>query len=374
MYRRLAAHHQIDVHLVVPVRDLRRWVSTDGAAGIDPLHAMYLETYGPHTRLQRVRGLGDVIRRVRPTHILVDAEAATLLVRDVTGVARETGARVCVLTTENRPRRFMREGLAAIVRGRPALGVGGVLAWWLLRSARRSLDHVFTICEDGTQVMSALGFDGRVTQMPLGFDPDLFYPQSPERIAATRARLALHSPTVAYFGRLVREKGVDLLLRALADLRDLRWQFLIDRFVEYRTPYQREIEQLIDTLGLTDRVVYFDAAHRDIPDYMNAADIVVLPSITTPTFKEQYGRVLPEAMACGTIVVGSSSGALPELIGDAGFVFPEGDVAALTGLLRKLLASRAGELAPMREHAASRARAELSIVRQAAILAGHLAA
>src|SRR5260221_14335510 len=65
-------------------------------------------------------------------------------------------------------------------------------------------------------------------------------------------------------------------------------------------------------------------------------DALVLRSLTTPVWKEQFGRVLTEAMACGVPVVGSSSGAIPEVIGEAGLIFPEGDAAALAGCLAKL--------------------------------------
>jgi glycosyltransferase involved in cell wall biosynthesis len=208
--------------------------------------------------------------------------------------------------------------------------------------------------------------------MPLGFDPDLFHPHSSEQIAATRRRLGLHSTTIAYFGRLTPEKGLDTLLQALAATIDLQWQLLLDRFSHYQSAYQARIQSQITALGLTDRVVFFDATHREIPDYMNAADIVVLPSISTPTWREQYGRVIPEAMACGKIVVGSSSGAIPEVIGDSGFVFPEGDVRALAALLRSLLTATDDELKVMRRKAEHRAHTELSIVRQAEILYGKL--
>jgi glycosyltransferase involved in cell wall biosynthesis len=62
----------------------------------------------------------------------------------------------------------------------------------------------------------------------------------------------------------------------------------------------------------------------------------VLPSRTRPNWKEQFGRALVEAMACEVPVVGSDSGEIPNVIGDAGLVFPEGDVAALAGHLRRL--------------------------------------
>ena len=65
----------------------------------------------------------------------------------------------------------------------------------------------------------------------------------------------------------------------------------------------------------------------------------MLPSRTTPVWKEQFGRVLAEAMACKVPVIGSDSGAIREVIGDAGLIFPEGNVAALADCLRLLNAS-----------------------------------
>src|SRR5258708_6570018 len=69
---------------------------------------------------------------------------------------------------------------------------------------------------------------------------------------------------------------------------------------------------------------------------MNILDVLVLPSRTTRGWREQFGRVLVEAMACETPVVGSSSAEIPKVIGQPGLVFPEGDVAALTEQLRSL--------------------------------------
>ena len=109
-----------------------------------------------------------------------------------------------------------------------------------------------------------------------------------------------------------------------------------------------------------------------MPAYMNAADIVVLPSLSMPKWKEQYGRVLPEAMACGKLVVGSNSGAIPELVAAHGRIFPEGGVGALIAVLRELLGTEVGERLAAGERASAYAHANLSITRQAGILAALL--
>jgi glycosyltransferase involved in cell wall biosynthesis len=67
-------------------------------------------------------------------------------------------------------------------------------------------------------------------------------------------------------------------------------------------------------------------------------DVLVLASLTGTAWKEQFGHVLIEAMACGVPVVGSDSGAISEVIGEAGLITREGDSASLAETLKRLLA------------------------------------
>src|SRR5439155_24845569 len=69
---------------------------------------------------------------------------------------------------------------------------------------------------------------------------------------------------------------------------------------------------------------------------LQSLDVLVLPSLSQPSWIEQFGRILVEAMACGVAVVGSTCGELPDVIGDGGLTFPEGDIAALASMLERL--------------------------------------
>jgi glycosyltransferase involved in cell wall biosynthesis len=73
-----------------------------------------------------------------------------------------------------------------------------------------------------------------------------------------------------------------------------------------------------------------------MPEFYNHLNVLVLPSLTRPNWKEQFGRVLIEAMACGVPVLGSTSGEIPHVIGSAGIVLPEGDAQALANHLDAL--------------------------------------
>jgi glycosyltransferase involved in cell wall biosynthesis len=133
--------------------------------------------------------------------------------------------------------------------------------------------------------------------------------------------------------RLVAEKGVDLLLRAAAGLPGA-WRVR----VAGEGPERPLLERLAQELGIGARVL-FDGAipSGQMAAYLQQLDALVLASRTRPNWKEQFGRVLIEAMACGVPVIGAQSGEIPHVIGDAGLTFPEEDVAALRACLQALL-------------------------------------
>src|SRR5205807_7518295 len=86
-----------------------------------------------------------------------------------------------------------------------------------------------------------------------------------------------------------------------------------------------------------------DISHDDMATAYARMDVLVLPSRTTPTWAEQFGRVLVEALWCGVPVIGSDSGEIPWVINSTGggVVFPEGDVEALAGRIAHLRADPA---------------------------------
>jgi glycosyltransferase involved in cell wall biosynthesis len=91
-------------------------------------------------------------------------------------------------------------------------------------------------------------------------------------------------------------------------------------------------------LHLNDRVKIISALPpADLVTVMNAIDALVLPSRSVRTWKEQFGRVIIEAHACATPVIGSGSGAIPEVVGVGGLIFPEGDSASLSACIIRLL-------------------------------------
>jgi glycosyltransferase involved in cell wall biosynthesis len=143
--------------------------------------------------------------------------------------------------------------------------------------------------------------------------------------------------TIGYFGRLVAEKGLDTLVEACTQLKG-DWRLV---FVG-KGAFQPELEAQVERLGLKDKVTFLPMVpSTEIAAYLSGLDTFVLPSRTTANWKEQFGRVIIESMACEVPVVGSDSGEIPHVIGDAGLVFPEGEAPALAAHLQRLADSPA---------------------------------
>ncbi len=203
------------------------------------------------------------------------------------------------------------------------------------RYVLQSADAAMALNREAVGVFRAKGYDGPFEVVPTGIDPARL-----RRVDAgdLRRRLGLTRPTVGYLGRLVEEKGVAVLLDAVAVANDGSFQLLIVGDGPEKTALLRRAEDL----RIAEHIVWADSiGSESVVRYLSAMDVLVLPSLTRPHWKEQLGRVLIEAMACQTAVVGSNSGAIPEVVGDAGLIFPEGNARELRAALDRLVSNAA---------------------------------
>jgi glycosyltransferase involved in cell wall biosynthesis len=317
MYQRkleeLARIPDTDLHVVVPPfwRDGRH---------VTPLERAYPAGYELDIQPMALNGsfhlhfypkLGGVFQHLRPDILHMDEEPYNLATFQAMRLASRHGTRSLFFTWQNLLRRYP-----------PPFSA-------FERYSFRHASFALAGNQEAVQVLRAKGYTGPVEVVPqFGVDPELYH----KDLHAPRAATGF---VIGYAGRLVEEKGVQVLLHAVAELRG-DWSLR----VLGRGPYQRELEALGTRLGLGERVEYCTGlSYGDMPRELNALDVLVLPSLTRRNWKEQFGRVLIEAMACEVPVVGSSSGEIPHLIGEAGMVFPEGDARSLREALGRLMQS-----------------------------------
>ncbi len=297
----IARFDDVDLTVVVPPS----WRDERGELPLERAHTQGYDLVvepiwlNGHFHLHLYPRLGRRIARLRPDLVHIDEEPYNLATFQTLWFARRAGARTLFFSWQNLNRRYP-------------------LPFRLIeRYVLRHADYALMGNQAAGQVWRAKGYTGPMTVIPqFGVDPNIFEPgeKDPSR-----------GFVVGYAGRLVPEKGVELLLEAAAVLPGT-WRI----YLAGDGPYKGALKRLAAELGVGERVS-FDG---QIPStrmaaYYRQLDVLVLPSRSRPNWQEQFGRVLVEAMACGVPVVGSTCGEIPNVIGEAGLVFAEGDVDGL---------------------------------------------
>jgi glycosyltransferase involved in cell wall biosynthesis len=205
---------------------------------------------------------------------------------------------------------------------------------WFERYASRRADAMVAYGHTVASVLQGRGFPAAKTRViPPGVDTTRFAPDAHKR-DATLAALGWTGdvPVVGYLGRFVPEKGLITLMSVLDRLR-APWRAL---FIG-SGPLESQIGKWAETHP--GRVsIETHVEHADVPKWLNALDVLCAPSRTTDAWREQFGRMLIEAFACGVPVVASDSGEIPHVVADAGLIVPESDEARWVQTLEDLLA------------------------------------
>lgn len=204
------------------------------------------------------------------------------------------------------------------------------LIWrWVCRESDLAVAGNSTV----RSIWQAAGYPKPIlVQTEIGADETFFCPDAADR-QRQRQRLGVEGTVVIGFAGRIRDyKGVLELADAVLGLQG-DWSLLMVGDGDQR----KEVEAKFEAADLRRRLVMAGLVPRaEMPNYFRAMDVFVLPS--RKSWREQFGLVLPEAMLCGLPVVGSTSGAIPEVIGDAGVIFPADDAGALRAVLQSLVA------------------------------------
>lgn len=281
--------------------------------GTIPLERAYVSGYrmdalpicfNGNFHLHFYRHLRRWMREFQPHIVHIDEEPYNLACWQGLFHARQIGAKSLFFSWQNIPRRY------------PPPFAGGER--WVLDH----VDHALMGTDSAAEVWRSKGYRGGLDIIAqFGIDPGLFAP-----VSAREDRPFM----IGAVARLVPEKGLDVLMRAAAALvGDWRLRIIGGG------PERNRLGALAAQLGIADRVTFLNQIPSvEMPAQYRQFDVLVVPSLTRPNWKEQFGpRATVEAMASGVPVIGSDSGAIPDVIGDAGVIVREGDVNALTAAL-----------------------------------------
>lgn len=237
---------------------------------------------------------------------------------------RKHGARLVTTVWENRP--FAAERFAAKRR----------MKYEVLAEA----DLHIAITERARQCLLLEGADPeRVVTIPAGMDTERFTPEGDDGGLRERLGIGPDELVLLSVAALRWEKGVHDIVHALHALtRDPATRHLPLRLILAGSgPEEQRLRDLADRIGLGERVIITRFSYDEMPAAYRAADAFVLASTARPGWLEQFGYVLPEAMASGLPVVATRSGSIDEVVGDAGLLVPPSDFLGLAGALRTLL-------------------------------------
>ena len=264
----------------------------------------------------------QAINDFKPDLIQIEEEVFSLSTFEVAIWSRISGVPLVVFGWENLERRLP------------------LARWWTCQFVLNTVKAIVPGNQDGANMMRSWGYQGILEVMPqMGVDPDFFSPV-PSEIAAnpSESRSGDRPFNIGYVGRLARSKGIDLIFAAVHQLRaqGLNCQITICG----SGGDEQMLRDEADKQQIAEAIVWRGAVrHEAVPAEMAAFDVLVLPSRTTPDWKEQFGHASIEAMAMGIPVVGSSSGEIPNVIGRSDLVFQEEDVDGLATILARAISN-----------------------------------
>lgn len=255
------------------------------------------------------RELAALVRDKRPELLQVEEEPETALARQLVRLAARLKIPAVLATAAN---------------------VDGTRSWTAGWRRRRTLRRLTGALAASAGAATLARRD--VPALPVGI-----IPHQGAHVPPTPAHEPHEGLTIGFVGRLVPQRGLDTLLQALAHHRHAGWRLT----VVGDGPERERLERLASELHLAARIRWAGALPPErLQDQWQHFDVLVVPSRPTADWNEPNGTTLLEAMAHEVAVIGSDTGVLPELIGDAGLVTPPGEAEALAAALERTLDHR----------------------------------
>lgn len=346
-FAKVQRHLGGDLTIVVPrhwrdvygERESARWPGYEGSLVRVPV--LLPGNIALHVYRARMR---ELLLRERPDLIYIHHEPFALATLQICVAARRSGFPIGFYSAQNTVKRY-----PAPVRAAE-------------RYVHRRASFATVVSKETAAALRTRGYRGSIYVVPLGVHTAAFAPDG------AHPRRQRDGPlVVGYIGRIADEKGIDTLIEAIRRTPPGS----VVGLIAGDGPARARLQVSTDVHGLSERVRWLGyVPHSETASFYARVDVLVVPSKTTPSWKEQFGRVLIESLAAGTPVITSDSGELPRLIQQTGggWTFPEGNDIALGALLERVAASP--------DERASRARTGAASVKRlfdSDVVAGQMA-
>ena len=265
-------------------------------------------------RLLYFRNISQIIKKFKPTDVIIHNDPISLQVIILVILSFINKYSILCMSNENKiisyPQKFYLQKIPRII-----------LLLILNFFVKYKIKKIFCISKQIKKNYDFLGYKKKTILMPLGYDKKIFKRKN------TKNKIF----TISYFGRISREKGIHILIKALEKV-EFKFNFFLDTGHVEDKNYFKEILKKLKKILPPSHVSLINCNHFEIANFMSKSDLVVLPSI----YEEQYGRVIQESVACGSLVIGSRVGAIPEIIKDNDLLFEKNNYRQLAAKINLL--------------------------------------
>ncbi len=213
-------------------------------------------------------------------------------------------------------------------------------------TVRNGADHFIAVTERAKEALMIEGVaEEKIDVIPMGVDLNVFRPVE-ENLESERKKMGIDRDdlVVLFIGRMVWEKGIYDFLHAASricsdsSLNEKRIRFLIVG----RGPELEGARERAEAVGISGSTIFIEEyPYEEMYKLHNISDMFVLPSISTRSWQEQFGMVLIESMACGTPVISTYSGSIPEVVGDGGMLVQPNDHLSLYRAMKEMIIDNA---------------------------------
>lgn len=326
-YLRLIERANIELTLLVP----SRWIENAIPVAYEPADEEPFESIigrpslpGRELRSIYLSGMARAFRRSRPEVILMMEEAFSLFAIQTLAMRR--------LFAPEAPLIFYSNNIVSYEHYNYRLEpLYRAIGKFVLKHAEAGL-CVNTRAES---VLREANYPGIARTLFQGINERVYQPVS-RRDARREIGIGQDVDLFVYAGRLLQMKGIHLLVDAFKRLAAERPERRMKLLIVGDGDYAPELRSQVEREGLSDLVEFRPTVPiASVPFYMCAATALVLPSLAE--WQEQFGRVNAEAMLTESLMIGSTSGAIPAVIGEGGFIFRADDVDDLRRTMAQVL-------------------------------------